>query len=128
MSDPLRSPKLRSWHLDRSAFVHVRQSTPQRVLDHQESTARQYALPGRAVAPGWSRQRVTTIDDDPGGSGRSIEGRPGFQGLLAEVALDHVGAIRGPEMSRLARSNRDRHRLLEPRARSRALLADAGAI
>ena len=104
MSDPLRSPKLRPWHLDRSAFVYVRQSTPQQVLDHQESTARQYALADRAVALGWPRDRVTTIDDDLGKSGQSIEGRPGFQRLLAEVALDHVGLILGLEMSRLARS------------------------
>ena len=53
MTDPTRPPKLRPWHLDRSAFVYVRQSTPQQVLDHQESTARQYALAGRAAALGW---------------------------------------------------------------------------
>ena len=113
MTDPLRSPKLRAWHLDRSAFVYVRQSTPQQVIDHQESTARQYALADRAVALGWAADRITTIDDDLGKSGQSIEGRPGFQRLLAEVALDHVGLILGLEMSRLARSNRDWHQLLE---------------
>ena len=113
MTDPLRSPKLRAWHLDRSAFVYVRQSTPQQVIDHQESTARQYALADRAVALGWTPDRITTIDDDLGKSGQSIEGRPGFQRLLAEVALDHVGLILGLEMSRLARSNRDWHQLLE---------------
>ena len=128
MNDPLRSPKLRAWHLDRSAFVYVRQSTPQQVIDHQESTARQYALAGRAVALGWAADRITTIDDDLGKSGQSIEGRPGFQRLLAEVALDHVGLILGLEMSRLARSNRDSHQLLELCARFRVLLADAEAI
>ena len=128
MTDPLRSPKLRAWHLDRSAFVYVRQSTPQQVNDHQESTARQYALAGRAAALGWASDRITTIDDDLGKSGQSIEGRPGFQRLLAEVALDRVGLILGPEMSRLARSNRDWHRLPELCARSRVLLSDAEAI
>jgi DNA invertase Pin-like site-specific DNA recombinase len=128
MSDPLRSPKLRPWHLDRAAFVYVRQSTPQQVVEHHESTARQYALADRAVALGWARDRVTTIDDDLGKSGQSIEGRPGFQRLLAEVALDHVGLILGLEMSRLARSNRDWHQLLELCARFRVLLADADAV
>ena len=42
--DPLPCPKLKPWHLDRAAVVYVRQSTPQQVTDHQESTARQYAL------------------------------------------------------------------------------------
>jgi DNA invertase Pin-like site-specific DNA recombinase len=108
--------------------VYVRQSTPQQVLDHKESTARQYALADRAVALGWARDRVTTIDDDLGRSGQSIEGRPGFQRLLAEVALDHVGLILGLEMSRLARCCKDWHHLLELCGRYRVLLADAEGV
>jgi DNA invertase Pin-like site-specific DNA recombinase len=128
MSEPPRSPKLRPWHLDRVAVVYVRQSTPQQVLDHKESTARQYALADRAVALGWARDRVITIDDDLGRSGQSIEGRPGFQRLLAEVALDRVGLILGLEMSRLARSCKDWHHLLELCGRYRVLLADADGV
>ena len=128
MNDPSRSPKLRDWHLDRWAIVYVRQSTPQQVNDHQESTARQYALAGRAVDLGWSAERVLVIDDDLGRSGQSVEGRLGFQRLLAEVALDRVGLILGLEMSRLARSNKDWHHLLELCARFRTLLADADGL
>src|SRR5581483_11400872 len=128
MSEPLLSPKLRPWHLDRVAIVYVRQSTPQQILDYRESTARQYALADRAVALGWPRDRVVTIDDDLGKSGQSIEGRPGFQRLLAEVALDHVGLILGLEMSRLARCCKDWHQLLELCGRYRVLLADAEGI
>lgn len=128
MSEALRSPKLRPWHLDRQAIVYVRQSTPQQVADHKESTARQYALADRAVTLGWTRDQVTTIDDDLGKSGQSIEGRPGFQRLLAEVALDRVGLILGLEMSRLARSCKDWHQLLELCGRYRVLLADADGI
>lgn len=128
MSELLRSPRLRPWHLDRVAAVYVRQSTPQQVLEHQESTARQYALADRAVALGWPRDRVTTIDDDLGKSGQSIEGRPGFQRLLAEVALGHVGLILGLEMSRLARSRKDWHQLLELCGRYRVLVADADGV
>jgi DNA invertase Pin-like site-specific DNA recombinase len=126
--DAPSSPKLKSWHLDRSAVVYVRQSTPQQVLEHQESTARQYALTDRAVGLGWSRPQVQVIDDDLGKSGQSIEGRPGFQRLLAEVALDRVGLILGLEMSRLARSCKDWHHLLELCGRFRVLLADAESI
>ncbi|MFN0282728.1 MAG: recombinase family protein [Kineosporiaceae bacterium] len=128
MSEPLRSPKLKTWHLDRGAVAYVRQSTPQQVLDHKESTARQYALAGRAVALGWARDRVTTIDDDLGKSGQSIEGRPGFQRLLAEVALDRVGLILGLEMSRLARCCKDWHHLLGLCGRFRVLPADADGV
>jgi DNA invertase Pin-like site-specific DNA recombinase len=115
MNDPAphdRSPKLQSWHLTRIAVVYVRQSTPQQVLDHRESTARQYALADRAVELGWPRDQVVVIDDDLGKSGQSAEGRPGFQRLLAELALDRVGLILGLEMSRLARSCKDWHQLV----------------
>jgi DNA invertase Pin-like site-specific DNA recombinase len=77
---------------------------------------------------GWPRCQVQVIDDDPGKSGRPIEGRPGFQRLLAEVALDRVGLILGLEMSRLARSCKDWHQLLELCARFRVLLADADVL
>jgi len=112
VNDPSRSPKLKDWHLDRWAIVYVRQSTPQQVIDHQESTSRQYALADRAVDLGWSAAQVQVIDDDLGRSGQSIEGRLGFQRLLAEVALDRVGLILGLEMSRLARSCKDWHHLV----------------
>jgi DNA invertase Pin-like site-specific DNA recombinase len=72
--------------------------------------------------------RVVIIDDDQGRSGASAEGRPGFQRLLAELGLDHVGLILGLEMSRLARSCRDWHQLLELCAVFRTLLADQDAL
>ena len=43
---------------------------------------------------------------------------------MAEVGLDHVGLILGLEMSRLARSCKDWHQLLELCALFRTLLAD----
>jgi DNA invertase Pin-like site-specific DNA recombinase len=106
------------------AVVYVRQSTPQQVEANTESTKRQYALAGRAEELGWPADRVLVIDDDQGRSGASAECRPGFQRLLAEVGLDHVGLILGLEMSRLARSCRDWHQLLELCAIFRTLLGD----
>jgi len=64
------------------------------------------------------------IDEDQGQSGRTAESRLGFQQLIAEVSLDHVGLVLGIEMSRLARSNKDWHQLLELCALFRCLLAD----
>lgn len=117
-------PKLKPWHLSRRAIVYVRQSSPQQVQEHRESTARQYALADRAAAMGWPRQQVLVIDEDQGQSGDSIAGREGFQRLLVEVGLDRVGIIFGLEMSRLARSCKDWHQLLELCAIFRTLLAD----
>jgi DNA invertase Pin-like site-specific DNA recombinase len=110
------------------AIVYVRQSTPQQIIEHKESTNRQYALADRAVALGWPHARVLTIDDDLGKSGQSIEGRPGFPRLLAEVALDRVGLVLGLEMGRLARSCKDWHQRLERCARFRVLPAEADGV
>src|SRR6266568_9642268 len=76
-----RSEKIQSWQRDRLALVYVRQSTPQQVHDHQESTRLQYGLTGRAQDLGWAEARVVVIDDDLGKSGASADGRPGFQRL-----------------------------------------------
>ena len=124
----LSSPKIRPWHLQRKAIVYIRQSTPQQVLDHRESADRQYGLVDRAAALGWPRDCVEVVDEDQGRSGQTAEGRPGFQYLLAEVGLDHVGIIFGLEMSRLARSNKDWHQLLEVCAIFRTLLADQDGV
>src|SRR6266508_1162535 len=124
----LRSEKVQSWHHDRLAVVYVRQSTAQQVLAHQESTRLQYGLTARARELGWAADRVLVIDDDLGKSGSSAVARAGFQRLVSEVSLDHVGLILGVEMSRLARSNADWHRLLELCALFGTLLADADGI
>ena len=72
--------------------------------------------------------QVLLIDDDQGQSGRSADQRLGFQRLLAELTLDHVGIVLGLEMSRLARSSKDWHHLLELCAVFGALLADQDGI
>jgi hypothetical protein len=118
------SPKIHPWHIDRLAIVYVRQSTPQQVAENRESTDRQYALVNRAIELGWSPERILVVDQDQGKSGATDEDRLGFQRLLAEVSLDHVGLILGLEMSRLARSCKDWHQLLELCALFRTLLAD----
>lgn len=105
-------------------MVYVRQSSPHQVVEHRESTALQYNLAHRAVDLGWPRERVLIIDEDQGQSGRTAEGRLGFQRLLAEVGMDHVGLILGIEMSRLARSCKDWHQLLELCALFGTLLGD----
>src|SRR5271169_829925 len=120
----LSSSKIQPWHLQRKAIVYIRQSTPQQVLEHRESADQQYSLVHRAAALGWPQDCVEVVDEDQGRSGQTVEGRLGFQYLLAEISLDHVGIIFGLEMSRLARSNKDWHQLLELCAIFRTLLAD----
>jgi DNA invertase Pin-like site-specific DNA recombinase len=115
-------------HLARLAVVYVRQSTRQQVTDHGESTRLQYGLVERAVALGWPASRVLVIDEDLGKSGSSAAGRVGFQRLVTEITMGHVGLVLGIEMSRLARSGADWYQLLELCALAGALLADADGI
>jgi len=124
----VRSGKVAPRHWERLAVVYVRQSTVQQVADHQESTRLQYGLADRAVGLGWPAGRVLVIDDDLGRSGASAAGRPGFGRLVSEVSLDHVGIILGVEMSRLARSGADWHRLLELCALFGTLLGDSDGV
>ncbi len=86
------------------------------------------ALVSRAQALGWAADRVLVIDEDLGRSATTVEGRTGFQRLVSEVSLDHVGLILGAEMSRLARSNKDWHQLLELCALFRTLIADLDGV
>ncbi|HET6662171.1 MAG TPA: recombinase family protein [Rubrobacter sp.] len=123
-----RSEKIGDGHLERLAVVYVRQSTVQQMMDHRESTNLQYGLVGRAIAMGWPEGRVLVIDEDLGKSGASAEGREGFARLVAEVGLDHVGLILGVEMSRLARSSKDWHQLLEICALFGTLIADLDGV
>jgi DNA invertase Pin-like site-specific DNA recombinase len=125
---PLAHHKIHGSHYERLAAVYVRQSTPQQMLRHQESTRLQYGLVERALALGWAKPQVLVIDEDLGKSADSVTGRSGFQRLVAEVSLAHVGIIFGLEMSRLARSNRDWHHLLEVCALFGTLIGDLDGI
>lgn len=120
--------KIRPDHLDRQAFIYVRQSTLFQVRENTASTARQYDLHQRACDLGWTPERISVIDQDQGHSGASAVGRDGFQQLIAEVGMGHAGAVFSLEVSRLARSCSDWYRLLEICALTETLVIDEEGI
>ena len=103
---------LDSSHWDRTAYVYVRQSTAAQILEHTESTKRQYGLVERARALGWSSRVIEVIDEDQGKSGASTRGRDGFARVVDAVVKGEAGAILAVEVSRLSRSSEDWRRLL----------------
>jgi DNA invertase Pin-like site-specific DNA recombinase len=115
-------------HLQRQAVVYVRQSSLQQVEQHTESQKRQYQLVERAQTLGWSPGRCAVIDDDLGLSGAQSHNRPGYQRLIAMIALREVGIVLGLEVSRLARNNLDWYQLLELAAAFDVLIADEEGI
>ena len=120
--------KIRDVHLNRLAMVYVRQSTPQQVLENRESRERQYALAQFAERLGWPAERVVVIDDDQGQSGKTAAERSGFQRLMTEVSLNHVGMVLGLELSRLSRSNKDWHQLIDVCGVFNTLLCDQDGV
>jgi DNA invertase Pin-like site-specific DNA recombinase len=84
-------------------------------------------LRDRAVALGWSLERVHVIDSDLGQSGATAD-REGFQRLVTEVGLGRAGIVLGLEVSRLARNSTDWHRLLELCALSDTLILDEDGV
>jgi DNA invertase Pin-like site-specific DNA recombinase len=122
------SNKVTAEHLRRLAYLYVRQSTLRQVHENRESTARQYDLKRRAQVLGWAADQIVVIDEDLGLSGATADNRNGFQRLVAEVGLGRVGLVMGLEVSRLARSSTDWHRLLEICALADTLILDEDGI
>src|SRR5207302_8835763 len=116
--------KVQVQHLQRNAYVYIRQSTLRQVLENTESTIRQYDLRQRAVALGWPVERIMVIDSDLGQSAAAAVDRQGFQKLVTEVSLGKPGIVLGLEVSRLARNSADWHRLLEICALTDTLILD----
>ena len=79
--------KVNAGHLKRNAYLYVRQSSIRQVVEHAESTKRQYALQQHAMALGWSVEQIIVIDSDLGQSGASAADREGFQKLVADVGM-----------------------------------------
>ncbi|MBC8166727.1 MAG: recombinase family protein [Bryobacteraceae bacterium] len=116
--------KIQAGHRKRNAYLYIRQSTPRQVLEHQESTQRQYGLRQQALRLGWSEEQIVVIDTDLGQSGASSADRVGFQRLVTEVSLGRAGLVLGLEVSRLARNCSDWHRLLDICAFTGTLILD----
>lgn len=122
----MMSDKIQATHLERTAFVYVRQSSLQQVRDHTEGRRQQYALVERARALGF--RKTVLIDEDQGRSGSGRHDRPGFGRLLNGVCQGSVGAVLALEASRLARNNRDWHHLVDLCALTDTLIIDAEGV
>lgn len=115
-------------HLRRRAVVYVRQSSPSQVINNRESQLLQYSLTQRACQLGWHEGDVQTIDTDLGQSAATTEGRPGFQELVAQVALGEIGLLIAYDATRLARNCSNWYQLLDLCGRFHCLIADQDGV
>lgn len=121
-------PKIHERHLQRWAYVYIRQSTPRQVAEHQESQDLQYQLAARARSGGWPAERIVVIDEDLGKSGVSSSQRTGFQRLFTDVGTGKVGMLLVTDVSRLARNCADWYQLLDLAAINHVLVSDSGGV
>jgi DNA invertase Pin-like site-specific DNA recombinase len=124
----MKSELIKPNHLDRKAVVYVRQSSPQQVINNQESLRLQYALRQRARELGWHEADIDVIDADLGLSGAAASHRHGFKELVARVTLGEVGLILSIEVTRLARNCSDWYPLLDVCGHRGCLIADRDGI
>ncbi len=105
------SDKVRAQHLARKAMLYVRQSSAYQVSHNLESQKLQYAMQDRLHQLGWNE--IEVIDEDLGRSAAGTQTRTGFERMVAEVCLGHVGAVAAREVSRFARNSREWQQLVE---------------
>lgn len=120
--------KIHSQHLERQAYIYIRQSTFRQVKQNLESQDLQYQMAYRAQASGWTEDQVVVIDNDLGKSAISTVDRQGFQTLMTAVGLGHVGIILVTDVSRLARNCSDWYQLLDLASLRGTLIGDADTI
>jgi DNA invertase Pin-like site-specific DNA recombinase len=120
--NPADQHRIAPRHLERSAIVYIRQSDPQQVREHTESTRLQRGLREKAISLGWSNP--TLVEDDQGITASGYADRPGFQWLLTQVTLRKAGIILCIEASRLSRNSRDWAHLFEMCGYFDTLVAD----
>jgi excisionase family DNA binding protein len=120
------SDKITPKHLERHAYVYVRQSTNHQVRNHREGQQRQYALADQARQLGFPH--VVVLDEDLGRSGSGTQDRPDFGRLLTAVCEGQAGAVLALEASRLARNQRDWQHLIDLCALTGTLLIDEDGV
>lgn len=117
-------PAISRWHLERIAFVYLRQSSPQQVKKNLEGAERQRRMKARVKELGWPLPQIQMLGGDTSKSGSSLHGRDDYQTMLQAVMSQEAGLICARELSRLVRDNQDWNQLVRLCRYQGVLLAD----
>lgn len=115
-------------HLDKLAYVYIRQSSLYQVENHVEGRLRQYNLVEWAQRAGWPQERILIIDSDLGKSSASPNSRSGFGELIAALGRGEAGIVVALEATRLARNSLDWHNLIYMCRWTGTLIADENSV
>ena len=94
--NPMTHPLIKPYHLERSAYVYLRQSSPGQVRKNREGRQRQQAMVEHVAGLGWPQSRIILLDQDTGQSGSSQHGRSDLHRLLEAIVTGNAGLGRGP--------------------------------
>ena len=119
---------IQPFHRQRLALVYLRQSSPDQVLNHRESTLLQQRLGQRAEELGWPASQVRVLDADLGLTGRTAHGRSGLQEVRQLVSLGQVGLLLAYEVTRLSRNCSDWYPILDLCGYHHCLVGDQDGI
>jgi DNA invertase Pin-like site-specific DNA recombinase len=111
-------------HLEKTAFVYMRQSSPTQVKRNVESGRRQRGMVDRVKELGWPATQIEVLGGDTGLSGSTLHGRDDYQVMLNGILLGNAGLIAARELSRLARDNQDWNHLVRLSRHQDVLLMD----
>jgi len=119
--------KVQPYHLNKIAYLYLRQSTPQQLIDHQESLRVQLRLKDKLEELGFG-DRIEVVDCDLGKSAAGYMERKGFNYIITNVCQERAGAVASWEASRLARSHFEWQNLIRFCKVSWTLVIDEGGI
>jgi DNA invertase Pin-like site-specific DNA recombinase len=116
--------KIHRRHLERLAFVYLRQSSPKQVKHNRESQERQQRMQEHVQQLGWSPMQIRLLGGDTANSASTVHGRDDYQSILAAVMDQTAGLVAARELSRLVRDNQDWNQLVRLCRHTGVLLCD----
>lgn len=115
---------IKKHHLQKKAFVYLRQSSPTQVKRNVEGSRRQRQMADRMRQLGWPAARICLLGGDTGNSGGTLHGRDDYQTIVEGVLAGQAGAVAARELSRLVRDNQDWNQLVRICRHQDVLLVD----
>src|SRR5437867_12205494 len=100
--------KIRPEHLQRRAFVYIRQSSPQQLRDHVEGRRRQFQMTDWPETVGWPNERIAGTDEE-GKTAAIPKARMALGVLITAVGSGEEGIVISLQVSRSARTSPDWH-------------------
>jgi DNA invertase Pin-like site-specific DNA recombinase len=101
------SDKILQRHLQRLAAIYIRQSSEGQVKHNPESYRVQQGLRERAIALGWTADRLIIVDGDMAVSAKDPGQRDAFEQLLQQIRNGEIGIVFSVDVSRLSRNSVD---------------------